>query len=322
VVFGAAALLLAGPAAAQPAPPATSAPGAAPAPAPPPPATLSESLTGEPKADYDLGKLLFSRGDYGNALLKFRHAHELSGDPRLLWNVVACETKLHRYAQVLSALEGGQVLTADDLRAIGALEKASRELVCALRLTVSEAGAQVLIDDEPAGITPLAGPVLVDAGAHRIRVSKPGYKDQVRTEQVDGGSQREISLQLERDVHEGRLIVRADPGARIALDGKMVGVGRWEGTVASGGHSLRVTAEGMVPYQSEVLVQDRQVRTLPIELRPAENPRGLPAWLWIAGGVALAAGAVAVGVVVLSPDADPPTQGTVGLTYASFGGRR
>src|ERR1700733_6393409 len=56
-----------------------------------PPKPLSATLTGQAKADYDGGVLLYQDGDHATALQKFQHAYDVSKDPRLLWNVAACE---------------------------------------------------------------------------------------------------------------------------------------------------------------------------------------------------------------------------------------
>src|SRR5690348_11091354 len=55
---------------------------------------LAESLTGEAKAEYESGKLLFEHGDFAAAAVKFQHAYEVGKDPRLLWNVAAAEKQL------------------------------------------------------------------------------------------------------------------------------------------------------------------------------------------------------------------------------------
>ena len=87
-----------------------------PDPTPAGPPSLADSLIGEPKADYDAAKLLYGNGDYAGALVKFTAAYDKSKDPRLLWNIAACEKNLHHYARVLAYLrrylaEGQAVLS-------------------------------------------------------------------------------------------------------------------------------------------------------------------------------------------------------------------
>src|ERR1700753_74112 len=79
------------------APPAAAASPAAPA--------LGESLTGAAKEEYETGRILFDNADYSGALVKFRHAYELSSDPRLLWNMGACEKNLRHYVKLLHLVD-------------------------------------------------------------------------------------------------------------------------------------------------------------------------------------------------------------------------
>src|SRR5262249_29738922 len=61
--------------------------------------SLGESLSGLAKGEYAAGRALFDDGDFANARVKFQSALDLSNDPRLLWNIGACERGLHHYAQ-------------------------------------------------------------------------------------------------------------------------------------------------------------------------------------------------------------------------------
>ncbi len=305
--------------------PALAQSGAAAAAASPP---LSASLTGLARAEYEAGKLLYQDGDFQNALVKFQRAHELSHDDRLHWNIAVCEKNLRRYTRVLAALDrylegAGPLLSAADRQEAKDLADAARPLVSALRLTVTEPGAEILVDDDKVGISPLAAPVLLDLGRRRIRVQKAGFKPFDRTEQVAGGTALAITAALERDLHQGRVAVTAGPRDLIAVDGKAVGQGKWEGKLPSGGHTLRVTASGMTTYQAEVLVQDDRSREILVTLNPQAKASSTSTWLWIAGGAVVVAGAVVGGAFLFQPTRRPEVDGTLGtfpLSY-SYGGR-
>ena len=189
---------------------------------------LSASLTGMAKAEYEAGRVLYGDKDYAAALIKFQRAHELSSDPRLLWNVAVCQKNLRRYAAMLATLEalledGGAALTPQDRKDATELVKTARTFVSPLKLTVSEAGATVQVDGEEVGKTPLDRPVLLDVGSRRIRISKAGFKDVERTEQISGGADLELRVKLERDLRRGRVVVVAGPEDLISIDGRLVG---------------------------------------------------------------------------------------------------
>jgi hypothetical protein len=320
-----AAALFTGQAAAQPVRPEAPKAGAAPTPAAAP--TLSETLSGMAKAEYESAKVLYADKDYANAIVKFRRAYELSNDPRLLWNIAVCEKNLRRYTKMLASLrkyreDGGPLLTEQDRKDAAELTKAVEPFVSPLDLTTSVPGAAVFVDDEKVGTTPLGAPVMVDVGARKIRVVKPGFKEIVRSEEVVGGSALVLSVKLEKEIHQGRLTIVAGAKDLIAIDGKAVAQGRWEGKLASGGHTLRVTAPGMVAQQTEVLVQDDKSRQIQVTLNPVPKA-GDTTWVWIAGGAALTAGAVIGGAFLFQNDAKVE-QGTLGTfpTSFSFGGKR
>jgi hypothetical protein len=237
------------------------------------PASLADSLTGDAKADYEGGKLLYGDGDYAGARVKFQAAYDLVKDPRLLWNMAVCEKGQRHYAKVVGLTqkyltEGGDLLSADDRAEAKDLLDAIESFTVSLALTINEAGADVFIDGERVGSSPLAGPSLVDIGTREIRVEKPGFKPFRSSVPVGGQKQASLRVTLQAELHEGELNVTVKQGGRISIDGKPVGRDHFAGRLKSGGHTLRVEAPGMVPYQSEIVVQDDQQRGIDVVLEP------------------------------------------------------
>ena len=203
------------------------------------PKSLADTLTGDAKAECEAGKLLYQDGDFKNALAKFQKAQDLSKDVRLSWNIAACEKNLRHYTRVLAAVEdhkkeGGALLTDQDRLDAEDLAKTVRTLVSTIKLTVEEPGADVFVDDEKVATSPLTAPLLVDAGARKIRVVKPGFKEVVKTEQVAGATEMALVVKLEKDLHEGRLLVEAGPKDAIFNEGKAVAIGSGEGVLPKG----------------------------------------------------------------------------------------
>lgn len=303
--------------------PALAQPKKAPAAKKAPPKPLAQTLSGVAKAEYEAGKILYQDGDHANALLKFQRAYDLSNDPRLLWNVAACEKNLRHYTRVLAAVEkyqkeGGALLTDQDRQDAEELTATVRTLVSTLRLTIDEPGAEVYVDGEKIGETPLAAAPLVDVGTRKIRVVKPGFKDFEQVEQVAGATEVKITVKLEKDIHEGRLIVEAAPADAIAVDGKLMGTGRWDGVLPSGGHVLKVSAPKKITYQSEVLIQDGVTRRVPITLQ-AEKGFPTTALLWGGGAALVVTAAVITTVMLTRPSAPDPVSGTIAPGYVPVG---
>lgn len=311
---------------ARPAKPAQ-AEAAAPAPPPPPP-SLADTLNGDAKSDYMAGRLLYGDGDFGGALVKFRSAYDKSKNVRLLWNIAACEKSLRHYANVLRLLrqyqtDGAAVLAQSDKDEASELLKNIEPFTAALTVTVSEPSAEILVDGEHVGESPLEKPVTVDIGMRTVLVRKEGFKEVSKEVPVGGSPTLSVSVSLEKIVHQGRLAVTAGDKDAIAIDGKMVAAGSFNGILASGGHMIRVTAPDMRPYQSEVVIADNETRTLSITLEKESRPSaGIPPWAWIGGGILLAGGIAAGSYAIFKP-ADktaPLPEGTLqpGNVQASY----
>ncbi len=261
--------------------------------------------------------MLFGVSDYAGALIKFTSAYATSKDPRLLWEMATCESKLHHYAKSLGYMrryvqEGAALLSDQDKADAGAAIKAMEPLTSTLTVNVTEPGADVYLDADLVGPTPIA-PFLIDIGEHKVTVRKPGFQDFTADLTVTGGAQVSVDARLAPIVHEGKLTVRAGPQDTIAIDGLASAVGSWSGPLKSGGHTLRVTSPGMTPYQTEIVVQDGQARDIDVTLNPEPRSSLLPTWAWITGGVVLAGG-LGVGAYFLfkpSPQYSGP-QGNIG----------
>lgn len=288
-------------------------PASASAPQPAPRPSLTETLSGDAKSDYEAGKLLYGDGDFAGALVKFESAYDKANDPRLLWNIAACEKNLRHYASVLRYVrkylsEGGDALNAADREEAEALLGTIEPFTAGLELAASEPGASVYVDDVLAGTTPFAKPIVVDLGMRKIRVVKDGFEEFAKELPIGGAKIVRLEVPLKKIVHEGTLAVDVRPGQEIFVDGVRVGVGGWRGVVPSGGHMLRVTAPEMRAYQSEIVVRDNETRNVAITLDKEIKPSaGVPAWVWIGGGVLAVAGASLGAYFLFKPEDRQPT---------------
>jgi len=264
--------------------------------------TLSESLTGTAKAEYDAAKILYDDGDYQGAYTKLKAAYDAAKDPRLLWNMAACEKNQRHYAAVAKLVdrylvEGGALLGEADRKEATELVNTVKGFVSELTLQVDQPGASVFIDEQPVGTSPLPGPVQVDMGARKIRITKAGFREFALTAELAGGQPSLVSATLTPEVHEGRLRVVAGPGDVIQVDRKLSKVGLWEGVLPSGTHSVYVSAKGKRPHQTDVVVQDNDLTNLHVALEdepkaPIIEKSGVPTWVWVAGGAVLVGGGV------------------------------
>ncbi len=296
------------------------------------PAPLAQSLTGEAKAAYDSGRLLFEDGDGPGALAKFSHSYGLSHDARLLWNMAACEKELRHYARAATLIgrylkEGGDGISAEQRQSALDTQTALRAFYVNLKLNGVPDGAAVLVDGTQVARAPFPEPLPVDLGTRTVRVEQPGFEPFESKLEVAGGGELEVTVTLKRlavvAAAPARLSVMTS-GTRdiVAIDGKVVGSQHWDGPVAIGEHAVRVTAAGKKPYESHVQLLAGSTRSLQITLE--DESRGSSVWLWVAGGAAVAAGAAVGGYFLFKPQdtAGGHPEGKLATVYLSLGGAR
>jgi hypothetical protein len=141
-------------------------------------------------------------GNFGAALLLLQQSAELSKDPRLLWNMAACEAKLGHHAAALTLVERyrsavNTLLSDEERKEIDAFVAAALAFVGRVRIESSEVGIRVQIDGVLAGTTPFARPLYVDQGTRRVRFERVAFQSVERSEQVPGGSELTWTIELE-----------------------------------------------------------------------------------------------------------------------------
>jgi hypothetical protein len=295
--------------------------------------SIERELTGNAKAQYDEAWVLYRAGDFAGAILRFERAHAESRNPRILLDIATCERNLGRNARAAQRVDqfhrevGDRVTPADRASALALLSSVESN-VGALTFHVTPGGATVVVDDEPVGELPLPGPLRVEAGEHRIRFYKPGFREVARLETVVAGATAAVSATLERRSSGATLHVYAAPGDAISVDRRRVGTTEWTGVLAAGLHVISVTNAGKQGYSREIVLQDGVDESLRVSLEPlppepppkARDSGGAP-WLWITGGAALAVGlGIGAYFAFRGDEEDPRVRGTlVTIELANLG---
>jgi hypothetical protein len=288
---------------------------------------LIESLQGSAKDAYKSAILLYSHGDFAGAESKYDEAYQLSRDPRLIFNEAVCEKELHHYGRMQAFLmryakEAGSGMPTEDRAGIDEALGAIKNLVGTVTIAANVAGAEVVVDDEPVGKTPLAAPLVLDLGRHKLALRKDGFEPATKTIDVQGGHARTEAIALIVHVETAQLLVAGEPGASIAVDGKVVATERFDGPVPAGSHEVRVTAPGKVAYQAEIELRAHESKTLQVSL--TSEAQHAPVWPWILGGAVVAIG-VGVGAYFLFRPQDQtngvPPGNLGGGTLSSWSGR-
>jgi hypothetical protein len=123
------------------------------------------------------GVALYKDGDYEAALIEFRRAQELTPNYRVLFDIGQSLYQLQRYADALKAFEdylaqGGTQISPVRRASVEADLKALRARVGHIEIVVNVDGAEVRVDDQAVGTSPLPAPVLVSVGHRKITVAR------------------------------------------------------------------------------------------------------------------------------------------------------
>ncbi|HEU4539042.1 MAG TPA: PEGA domain-containing protein [Polyangiaceae bacterium] len=259
----------------------TLAPPAARAQAKPP--SLATQLTGAAKEHFQTGVRLAGRRDWNGARTSFQAAYDASGNPRVLFNVAIAERELGRYAAAVDTFkrelsEGQGKLTKGEEAEVRAAVASLEKLLATLTIEVNEPGADVFVDAEKVGTSPLKGPVTVQVGERRVRAAKPGFADAVDSLRLAAGASGKATLRLVPVVKTARVNVTVvgPTNAVVSVDGKEVGPAPFVGqvTVSPEPHQFSVDAPGYVPATKSVVVTEMpEGQALNLRLEPAPEQR-------------------------------------------------
>ena len=192
---------------------------------------------------YERGLSLYSGGEYLLALVEFERAYQLAPNYRVLYNVGQVRIQLARYSKAREALEeylrqGGDEINAERRKAVEADLQMLAERTAKLAIVSNEPGADIALDGVGVGTTPLAEPIVVDAGEHTVEVRKNGFYGKSSHVTLAGRDDLEVRLDITKIPESKAVVVE---GGSSRPDRSLV----WVGWAATG--ALAVGA-GVVGY--------------------------------------------------------------------------
>jgi tetratricopeptide (TPR) repeat protein len=211
----------------------------------------------EARSRFGRGIELYEDGDFELALIEFQRAHELVSNYRVLYNIGQVSVQLRQYARARTALEaylaqGGSDIEPERAAEVGADIAMLKTRTALVLVSTKRPGAQVLLNGIPVGVTPLAAPLLVDAGEHRVEVRQAGFRPVERFVTLAGGDDQQIEIEL-TEVAEGtrtvekQTIVVNKPSTATDTTWTWVGFGATAvlgaGAVATGIFGLTATSD-------------------------------------------------------------------------------
>ncbi len=274
--------------------------------------------TEQAKALFNAGAQFYAIGQFAAAAQAFDEAYKLTPKPAILFSYAQAERRQyfvdHALKRLTKAVEAfrkyvAEVQTggrrADAVAALSELEPlldkqkaqapaqapevAPQKLPARLMVTTPTPGAQVSLDGAAATEAPYVGDV--KPGKHVVVVDAKGHQPARREIQVlDGGL---VALDLPLEEKPASLNVRAEDGAEISIDGRLIGVAPLHSAIAlpHGRHFVAVMKNGNLAWTREVDVVRGETHDVEPTLVSSTQRKvsyvvlGVGAAAFVAGGV-------------------------------------
>jgi len=183
-------------------------------------------------------------------------------------------------------------------------------------------GAEVVIDNERVGKTPLESTITVAPGAHKVQVRRAGYATAEREVSLTDGSQTDLTLDPTFDktalsTEGGYLAIESSEKQPIlTVDGDEIGLVSGPVQLPAGPHRLRLESGGFIPAERDVDVPLGTSKTITIVFEPTPETRktyvsaaeSRRTWSWVTVGLGAAVAAGGVILAVLEQGQIPTAQ--------------
>lgn len=296
------------------------------------PSLSPDALRGLASEHYQRGETLYVQGDYDGAVVELVAAYCLIPVYTILKDIGQAYERSLDYEKAIGYLEryiAAVPADAQRANACAADPQVDKANVSQRVKVLSNLQAKVFVETVPpdaritisndSGIAARARSrqeISIHGGTYDMLVEHDDFEPSSQKIDVRIGKPYTYSVRLE--ARRGTLAVQATPpDARVFLDDRAVGIGRWEDTLPTGRYRLSVEAPGRVSFQREVEVLAGAVNTQRVELEPV--PQAGRRQLIVAAGVG---GAFAAGGLsgVLDDTRISSTASLIGAAAGALGG--
>lgn len=194
------------------------------------------------------------------------------------------------------------------------------KLLANLTIRTSTVGADVYVNGEAVGKTPLATSVTLVAGHYTVELRRPGYISARREVDVGAGATGDLAFDLAVDPAalgvDGATLV-LDPSETpvdVTVDGEHKGPYKAPIRLPRGPHHISVAAAGFIPAERDIVLDGAQSNVIKVTLEPTPETRQAHrstanfhrtwGWVGIIGGAAIAGGSTAFALISTSQKKD------------------
>jgi hypothetical protein len=157
------------------------------------------SPTQQASEHFDRGVAMYNEADYRAALVEFRKAYEIAPNAAVLYNLGQTYYQLQNYAQALTAFTRYLAESGDSPSHKAEVEgiiSTLKSRVGKLLVTTSLPDAEITIDDELAGKTPLTAAIDVSIGHRKVTALRAGKPAETRYVDVAAGELVKVSIEF------------------------------------------------------------------------------------------------------------------------------
>jgi hypothetical protein len=211
------------------------------------------------------GYKLFKAKNYEEALAKLEAAYAVEPKMGTLKTIAHCQVETKRAAAAYATYE--RLLTVH-AKQISKKEKRDADTALlglkqqtgTVRITATQAGAAVKLDQRDVTAEQLSVPIRLDAGKHKVSATLAGFEPLQADVDVVPAKDVPFEIRLVPESRMGRIRVVEPNGlpVHVLVDGKDVGTAPWEGDLEPGQHTAALRGDKLT---SEVRMIDVAVKS-------------------------------------------------------------
>jgi hypothetical protein len=210
--------------------------------------------------------------------------------------------QLGRYARAYEALtqymtEGGDAIEPERRAAVQKDIDMLAERTAKLLVTTNEPGANISLDGIVIGVSPLEGPLVVDAGEHNVGVRKVGFYDRFQAVTLAGRDDLKVDLELAKVKQDDRpavVVERRTERRIVERPGRPL---MWAGWAATGTLGIGAGVAGYLGIQKAQELESMRTQH-PVRQDDMQKAKSSARTLFLAADI-MGASAVVLGGVSL-----------------------
>lgn len=280
--------------------------------------TFGQTPGDEARAAFRVGAQAFRANQFATAARSFEEAYERDPRPETAFSIAQANRRqyyldripwrvqraVQLYQAYLDKLPAGPRAN-DAADRLGELEPILRELrtrgeivpyvppartELVIGAEIDDMTATVEVDGRTAA---LWEPISVTPGSHDVVVAAPGYE--IERRRIVAAEGRFLAIDVTLRPKPARLLVQAESGATLYIDGRRIGtLPKDASLVAAGKHFVSVTHRGRRTFSREVVLRRDESLRVAVDLETTDQRRAAR-WV-LAGAGALAAASAGVAV--------------------------